>query len=159
MPFPVTAAKMLQVQFGVTDATYDGNAIPIPDGDNDLVITFSETLVPVHAMGNDSILANFRSRQDLESVAIPFIQTGEDLFDLIFGGLSGGGSAPALVTGLPLIVTGRVGTLTAWAASPQRAVSFPWGDTAVTSVALPFSCTQDITRAVGETVWTFVPAA
>lgn len=159
MAFPLTAANVLQVQLGVTAATYNGTVIPIPDGDNDIVIAFTETVVPFRGMGNTSILGNFRSRQDLETITIPFIQTGSDLFTLLFGGLSGGGQAPSLIAGEPLILTARVGTLTAWAAQPSRAVSYNWGDTAVTSVGAPFNCVAEETRAVGEQVWTFDPAS
>ena len=158
MAFDITATKILQVQLGVTAATFNGNEIPIPDGDNDVVMAFTETKVPFRGMGNKSILGNFRSRQDLETVTLPFIQTGEALFNLLFGGLSGGGGAPNIDPTAVLIITGRVGTLTAWAASPNQTVAFNWGDTAVTSVAAPFSCVADSTRAAGEQGWTFTPA-
>ena len=158
MAFDITAAKILQVQLGVTAATYDGNEIPIPDGDNDIAIAFTNTEVPFRGMGNKSILGIFETREDVESVTIPFIQTGEDLFTLLFGGLSGGGGAPSIKTGAALIITARVGVLTLHAASPMKAVTFNWGDTAVTSVGAQFSCVADETLTEGEQVWTFVPA-
>lgn len=154
----ISKARVAQVNLGIKDVTYDGDDLPMIDGEGAIEIAYIDGRKEVWAAGSDAKIAEFKIRGGIEGISIPLLEAGSDAILMMFGGLSGGGSAPSLAATAPLIVTTLVGTFTAWAASPVGETTILISDQNETKPVFKFSCMADLDRDKGEQVWTFDPA-
>ena len=158
MALDISNDRVAQVSLGILDVTYDGASTPMIDKEGTIEFNFTESRVEVRAAGNVSKIAEFISRQDLETVSIPLLEAGSDAVTLMFGGITGGGGAPSLVSTAVLVVQSIAGTFTAHAASPLGESTISISDEEVSKPVLVFNCMADLTRDAGQQVWSFVAA-
>ena len=158
MSIVITAAKLADVNLGITDITWNGLPMPLPDRDSPIQVQFVEDRVMFGAAGNISNLGGFTTKHDIEAINVPTIQSGADFWafmDPIGGSTSGGGSAPARMVGQPLVITTNNGVLTVYKAQPIREATIEYNDQAITVPSILFACYADITRVAGSQVWSF----
>lgn len=160
MALTITEAQLLDVTLGITDITWNGLPVPLVDRESPIQIAFTEETVMYAAAGNVSDLGGFITRHNIESINVPFIQSGPAFWAFMdpLGGLtSGGGSTPTRLVGEPLVITSANGVLTIFKAQPVRETTIEYQDTDITRPGILFRAYADITRAAGTQLWSHDP--
>ena len=158
MAITITEAKLADVNLGITNITWNGLDMPLPDRDSPIQVQFVESTVMFGAAGNVSDLGGFITKHDISAVNVPTIQSGPAFWafmDSIGGSTSGGGSAPTRMVFKPLVITANNGVLTIYKAMPIREATVEYNDQAITVPSILFRCIADISRAAGSQVWSF----
>ena len=80
------------------------------------------------------------------------------MLTLGLGGVTGGGGPVVRASTSILLVTGLVGTFTAYAASAVGETTLEIHDEDTSKPAIQFNCMSDLTRSAGDQVWGFAAA-